>query len=146
MRLSPTAERHCIINVIPSALVCRCTVWAVDESPMPAMLKVFKMLVVPVLLGVLLFSIVTAGSYVSPPSRRCSPLNACIANLKQIDGAKAIWALEHDKRTNDVPAWSDIIRETNYLSRIPKCPSRGTYTLRSVGEPPACSVPGHALP
>jgi len=60
--------------------------------------------------------------------------------------AKATWALEFGQDTNDVPAWSDIIGETNYLSRLPTCPSRGTYTLRSVGEPPVYSVPGHVLP
>jgi hypothetical protein len=110
------------------------------------MSKVCKMFVVSLLFGVVLFSVVVVASYLMPSDRCCSPVNACIANLKQLDGAKATWALEYSKQTNDVPAWTDIVGETNYFSRMPKCPSRGTYTLRSVGELPQCNVPGHVIP
>jgi general secretion pathway protein G len=76
--------------------------------------------------------------------------NACVNNLRQIEGAKQQWALENGKTTNDTPTWADI---QPYLGRglqgeIPKCPQGGTYILGRVGEPPRCSIggPRHSLP
>jgi hypothetical protein len=48
-----------------------------------------------------------------------TPMDTCIANLKQIEGAKSIWALEHAKGSNDVPAWDEIIGTTNYINEMP---------------------------
>ncbi len=69
-------------------------------------------------------------------------LNACINNLRQLDGAKQQWALENKKTAADVPSEADV---TPYLKAFPTCPSGGTYTLHEVGAMPTCSVPGHAL-
>lgn len=80
------------------------------------------------------------------PRRSVSARNACIANLKQLEGAKSMWALEQGKGTNDVPAWSEIIGETNYISVKPMCPKNGNYTLGAVRAVPGCSIPGHVLP
>jgi len=112
------------------------------------MLKLCKMLVVPLLFGVALFSVLTIAPYLLPleTDRGCSPVNACIANLKQLDGAKATWAFEHGKQRNDLVTWGDIIGETNYIRSMPVCPSRGKYTLAPVGTSPLCSLPGHVLP
>src|SRR5205814_2241623 len=41
-------------------------------------------------------------------ARSLSQRNACIANMKQIDGAKATWALENKKTGADVPADADL--------------------------------------
>jgi hypothetical protein len=79
-------------------------------------------------------------------SHDCSPRAACIANLKQIDGAKAVWALEKQKGTNDVPADSDLFGKDNFIREKPVCPQDGTYKLGSVSEKPTCSIPGHSLP
>jgi RNA polymerase sigma factor (sigma-70 family) len=75
-------------------------------------------------------------------------MNACINNLRQIDGAKQQWALENNMSPTNTPTVEDV---TPYLGRGPKgefpqCPSGGTYTLGSLTEAPTCSVPGHALP
>src|SRR5580704_18275031 len=75
-----------------------------------------------------------------------SPQNACINNLRLIDGAKQAWALANNK-TNGPVTWNDI---SPYLSRVSKggtlrCPSGGTYTLGNVEEAPKCSIAGHAL-
>jgi RNA polymerase sigma factor (sigma-70 family) len=74
--------------------------------------------------------------------------NACINNLRLIDAAKQQWALEFRKQTTDTPAVSDI---KPYMGRgpqgeMPVCPDGGVYTIRSVGEPPICSMKGHVLP
>ena len=92
----------------------------------------------------ILFACVVIVSYVLP-QKMPSPENECIRNLNQLDGAKAIWAFENRKQTNEVASWENIIGETNYIRRMLRCPSRGTYTLGSVGERPLCSVAGHVL-
>jgi hypothetical protein len=76
-------------------------------------------------------------------ARMTSADNACINNLRQIDGAKTEWALEHHKTTNDVPTWADI---QPYCGReFPRCPQGGIYTIGRVDEAPKCFHPGHVL-
>ena len=82
-------------------------------------------------------------------ARQASQKNACIANLKQIDGAKATWALEMKKNNSDTPTTSDLYGSTNYIRDEPKCPGGGTYTLNAVDTKPVCSLStaqGHTLP
>ena len=69
--------------------------------------------------------------------------NACINNLRQIDGAKNEWALEKNKKATDVPTKEDLLP---YLRSWPVCPQGGTYTIGAVGDKPTCSIPGHELP
>ncbi len=77
-----------------------------------------------------------------------SKQNACINNLRMIDGAKQQWALEYHKKITDIPTAQDI---TPYMGRgpageFPVCPEGGTYIIGAVGEKPRCSIPGHELP
>jgi len=67
----------------------------------------------------------------------------CIANLRQIEGAKEAWAIENHKSTNDTPQMRDI---TPFLHDSRPCPSGGVYTLGRIGEKPKCSTKGHELP
>src|SRR2546426_1095429 len=79
-------------------------------------------------------------------ARTASQKNACIANLKQIDGAKATWALENKKVDADVPADADLFGNTAYIRTKPACPGTVTpYTLGNVATPPSCSLAGSAL-
>ena len=72
-------------------------------------------------------------------------LNACINNLRQLDGAKQQWALEHQKTAEVIPAAQDVAA---YLKDqiMPVCPAAGKYSFNAVGVPTTCSIPGHALP
>jgi prepilin-type N-terminal cleavage/methylation domain-containing protein len=81
-------------------------------------------------------------------ARTASQKNACIANLKQIEGAKATWAMENKKNNSDTPADTDLFGNTAYVRTKPECPGGGTYTLNAVDTPPACSLSasGHVLP
>jgi hypothetical protein len=74
-----------------------------------------------------------------------SERNTCIANLRQIDSAKLQWAADNNKTLNDTPTAQDL---AGYLPGgvFPTCPSGGSYTINSVGLPPSCSIPGHAVP
>jgi hypothetical protein len=78
-----------------------------------------------------------------PDRPLAAPINSCINNLRQINGATLQWAEEHDKDTNDVPTWAEILP---YMTYVPKCRSRGNYTLGSASQPPTCSIPKHVLP
>src|ERR1043165_6365940 len=64
-------------------------------------------------------------------ARTTSQQNACINNLRQIDGAIQQWALE-TKQAADAQVTSDNIKP--YLGRgttgeYPRCPAGGTYGL-----------------
>lgn len=71
--------------------------------------------------------------------------NQCIANLRLIYAAKEAWALEKNKADTDTPTEQDLLP---YIKTgiFPVCPSGGTYTIGTVGQPPTCSIPGHVLP
>lgn len=71
--------------------------------------------------------------------------NACINNLRQIDGAKQQWALENSKTVDAVPTAEQLAA---YLKEkvLPTCPAGGKYTIKRVAEAPTCSIPGHVLP
>jgi prepilin-type N-terminal cleavage/methylation domain-containing protein len=80
-------------------------------------------------------------------ARAASQKNACIANLKQMDGAKATWALEQKKVVTDVPVDTDLFGSTQYIRDKPECPGGGTYSLNDVGNKPTCTqtAAGHSL-
>ena len=77
-------------------------------------------------------------------ARTTSQQNACINNLRQIDGAKQQWALETKQATNATPVYTDI---SPYLKNAVSCPAAGTvttfsgsYTPNDVQTPPACKI------
>jgi prepilin-type N-terminal cleavage/methylation domain-containing protein len=81
-------------------------------------------------------------------ARATSQKNACINNLRQIDGAKQQWALETHQLSTASPVSTDI---QPYLGRgtggtWPACPANGTYAVNVVNVAPTCTIAGHALP
>src|SRR5437870_9964690 len=62
-------------------------------------------------------------------ARTSSQKTACIANLKQMEGAKATWAMELKKSSSAVPGPTDIYGGTLYIREEPGCPGGGTYDL-----------------
>jgi competence protein ComGC len=80
-------------------------------------------------------------------ARSTAQKNACIANLKQIDGATQQWALENKKVAASTYSLSDP-QVLGYLrgNQLPVCPAGGTYAAgRNVADSPRCSIPGHSL-
>src|SRR5438067_3044324 len=82
-------------------------------------------------------------------ARTTSQMNACINNLRQIDGAIQQWALENNKSGTDGVGSASV---TPFLGRgsagqFSSCPSGGTYTLTTVAAKPTCSktANGHVL-
>ncbi len=87
-------------------------------------------------------------------ARTQSQKNACINNLRQIDGAVQQWALENKAAASANPGFTDI---SSYLKNQVVCPSGGTtfgnsYSLNGVTNKPTCtstgggSAAGHVLP
>ena len=81
-------------------------------------------------------------------ARTTSQTNACINNLRQIDGAKQQWALENKVATNATPGDTDI---QPYMGRgqggtLPSCPSDSSstfdtsYTIGNVQTAPVCLI------
>ena len=88
-------------------------------------------------------------------ARATSQQNACINNLRQIDGAIDEWALENGKSNGD--SVGSVATVSNYIklnssSEVPSCPAGGTYSVGTVGQIPQvwCSkstaTPPHVLP
>jgi prepilin-type N-terminal cleavage/methylation domain-containing protein len=81
-------------------------------------------------------------------ARTTSQTNACINNLRQIDGAIQQWALENNQSSGATVDSGDV---TPYLGRgatgeFPTCPAGGTYSMSDVATQPTCSVANHQLP
>jgi hypothetical protein len=75
-----------------------------------------------------------------------SSKQSCLANLKQLEGAKISWALEVGKTNlNEIPTDSDLFGMTAFIRNKPECPEGGTYTIGPIAERPQCSVPFHSL-
>ena len=84
-------------------------------------------------------------------ARTTAQKNACINNLRQIDGAIQQWALENKKGpTDSVGGFANI---SSYLKNSVICPAGGTtfansYAVTTVDVKPTCTEVGvaHALP
>lgn len=81
-------------------------------------------------------------------ARNTSQTNACINNLRQIDGAKQQWALENKQVSAASPSMGVI---QPYLGRgtggnVPTCPASGTYTVNDLLTAPTCTTANHVLP
>jgi prepilin-type N-terminal cleavage/methylation domain-containing protein len=88
-------------------------------------------------------------------ARATSQQNACINNLRQIDGAINEWAMETGQPSGtpigSIGTVSAYIK-LNSGNTIPQCPAHGTYSVSNVGTVPqvSCSLssatPAHVLP
>jgi general secretion pathway protein G len=87
-------------------------------------------------------------------ARTTAQMNACINNLRQIDGAEQQWALETKQPGTATPGYSEI---SSYMRNSVVCPAGGStatfatsYSLAPVGGPgkPLCQIVSttHVLP
>ena len=103
-----------------------------------------EIMIVVAIIGLLAAIAVPSYSH----ARERARLTACIANLRQIDGAMQLWALENKKDAGDPVTGADI---RPFLKHEVTCPSGGTtfddsYALASVEQSPTCKrQPAHKL-
>jgi len=94
-------------------------------------------IVIVVLIAVLIPRLITA--------RRNAQRDACINNLRQIDGARWAWSLEQKKSATNTVMMSDL---TPYLKNGNgmKCPAGGVYKVGPlVSNEPTCTIVGHTV-
>ena len=77
-------------------------------------------------------------------ARETALKNACIANLKQIQGAVQVWAIDTGAASAATPASTAALAD--YIKSWPKC-GTATYTIPAVNGTPTCpnSTSGHTL-
>lgn len=78
-----------------------------------------------------------------PPS-----YDACVNKLREIDGAKQQWAMEHHASGSAVPTWSDLapyLKHNGSTVAFPHCPDGGVYMIGAISNAPTCSLKGHVL-
>ncbi len=78
-------------------------------------------------------------------ARSNSQTSTCLANLRQIEGAKELWAMENKKSSTDTPTSANLSGAAGYIKTYPTCPVAGTYTIGNIGTRPVCSISGHVL-
>ncbi|HSH95970.1 MAG TPA: hypothetical protein VK968_17620 [Roseimicrobium sp.] len=92
---------------------------------------------VSVAAAILLLAIIAIPNFVKARTTACR--NACVANVKQLDGAVQQWALEQKKKNTDSPVFSEVLVFMKG-GQIPGCPGGGTYILgATVADMPYCS-------
>ena len=113
---------------------------------MKKMLKGFTLVEIMIVVAIIaILAAVAIPNFVR--YRKTSQMNACISNLKQIQGA-----VEQAKMGGvATPAWNDIIGSDKFIKVTPTCPGTGTYS-RPEGDTdnPKCTSSDagyvHALP
>ncbi|MDD4956685.1 MAG: prepilin-type N-terminal cleavage/methylation domain-containing protein [Candidatus Omnitrophica bacterium] len=73
-------------------------------------------------------------------ARETAQEKAALANLKQIEGAKTLWALDTGAATDATPAEADLVDD--YLKVFPTGPSGITYTIGDMSTEPTATIPG----
>jgi prepilin-type N-terminal cleavage/methylation domain-containing protein len=131
----------------------RCIVHAVSEKNLSNMkinisrksgFTLVEIMIVVAIIGLL--AAIAIPNFIK--ARTSAQANACINNLRQIDGAKQQWALDMKTAPTASPAGTDI---QPYLGRgtngtLPYCPadsSKGyatSYTTGNLQTPPVCLI------
>jgi hypothetical protein len=121
-----------------------------NKSPRPILEFIIKAGLASLVFGFVV--LVVTPNFIREPVT--SPANACINNLRQIDGAKQQWGLETGQTNGDIVVTAAEIKP--YLGHyakgnFPQCPSGGKYTIGKLKEVPTCSLgtnvyPPHVLP
>ncbi len=81
-------------------------------------------------------------------ARTTSQQNACINNLRQLDGAIQQYALEN-KQPAAAPVTLTLLQpyiKLTSANALPACPANGVYSVTDCQTPPACTIAFHALP
>ena len=67
----------------------------------------------------------------------------CVRNLEIIARTKADFAQDHSLTNGSLITAEQLVEYLENGWQRLRCPGRGTYSIRPVGEPPTCSEPTH---
>jgi len=70
-------------------------------------------------------------------ARTTAQTNSCIANLKQLEGAVQVWAIETGAGDTDASVLSDL---TPYVRRWPSCGTSAYAAPTSASQTPTCPL------
>ena len=77
-------------------------------------------------------------------ARERAQTEACIANLRQIEGATQVWAVDTGAASTAAVAMGNLVPD--YIRTTPICKGGGVYNLTTVNNRPTCNVANHVLP
>ena len=97
--------------------------------------KAFTLIEVMIILAI----IVLLAAIIIPrfmQARIKAQTNACVSNLKQVQGAISLWALDNEMNGRDPVKMADLVPV--YLKSPPECPLGGDYIFATVSGLPLC--------
>src|SRR5688572_24403078 len=101
------------------------------EPPKPKRRRAWRVAIFCAIIFGIVFVAIPTVVVCGVPARPTAQRNACINNLRQIDGAKEQWAL--DNQSNNAPYRIEDI--DNFIKGgRPVCPKGGTYTYGAINE------------
>ena len=77
-------------------------------------------------------------------ARATAQKNACISNLRQIEGAAQVWAV--DTSQVDGASYDLGTLVPNYVKTTPICKGGGVYSNLALNTRPTCNITDHVLP
>ncbi len=72
-------------------------------------------------------------------------INSCISNLKHINQAKDIMAMDQ-KLQDGAPVLESDLAPLFLKGNFPQCPTNGVYTVNPIGTSATCSIANHVIP
>lgn len=101
-----------------------------------------EIMIVVLIIGILLA--IAIPNFLQSRSR--ANARSCIANLKQIDAAKEIFAQDQRLANGSTVQMSDLWPTYIRRSTQPLCPAGGTYTIGTIGQNPTCDFVDTVVP
>lgn len=101
--------------------------------------------IIGIVIGCVVLYLVAVPNFIR--NHRHDPRVVCINNLRLLDAAKEMFAIESKLPPGTVVSQNQLqpFVGRGEEGKFPKCPAGGTYILNPIGTRPACSIKEHVL-